>query len=81
MINNVNPTLVYPTQTIFHWLPLGLMLGIIGSGWGVALGFSDFSDFRFRNQHIGIPTVKKKKVLQLRVKTIYLALQANENVI
>ena len=39
-----NPTLGYPIRTIFHWLALGLMLGIIGSRCGVALGPQGFSD-------------------------------------
>ena len=54
---NANPTLAYPTRTIFHWLALGLTFGIIGSRWpslthtghywlelGVALGLQGFLD-------------------------------------
>ena len=34
-INNANPTLTYPTQTIFHWITLGLALGVQGLVLGV----------------------------------------------
>ena len=30
-----NPTLMYPTQTIFHWFASGLTLGIIDSLWAL----------------------------------------------
>ena len=36
----MNPILVYPTQTIFHWFVLGLALGLPGFTLGLP-GFLD----------------------------------------
>ena len=49
---NATPTLTYPTQTIFHWLPIGLILGIIGSRWALLARVGSTRLFRY--QHVGI---------------------------
>ena len=44
---NANHTLAYPTETIFHWLTLGLTLGPQGLAFGpngLALGLPGFLD-------------------------------------
>ena len=60
-IANTNPTLASPTRTIFHWLALGLVLGITGFPLGlpdILLGLPGFLDTNMlvsamRNTRVG----------------------------